>query len=74
MRLLGILRCYLSWKLPGTRNLNTVVVYRQTDGEIMLLPPAMTEGIDKSFPQRINRDLKMLLPFETFACDATTER
>ncbi len=74
MRLLDILRCNLSGKLPRTRNLNAVVVYRQTDSEIMLLPPTMAKCVDKSFLQRINQHFKMFLTFETFACNAATER
>ncbi len=74
MRLLDILQCYLSGKLSGTRNFNAVIVYRETDGKFMLLPPAMAECVDKSFPQRINQHLKMFLAFEAFACDTATER
>lgn len=74
MRLFYILRRYLPGELSRTRNLNTVIVYGETDGEIMLLPPTVTESIDKSFPQCINRHFKMFLPFETFACDAATQR
>ena len=74
MRLLDILRRYLSGELPGACNLYAVIVYGETDGEVMLLPPAMAKGVDKGFSERINRRLKMFLPFKTFACYTPTER
>ncbi len=63
MRLLDILRRYLSGELPRTCNLNTIIVYGKTDGEVMLLPPAMAQSIDKGFSLAVITDLKMFLPF-----------